>query len=59
VVIEKEPNNAKIKNIKTGIKLFKAKAVVRLRRYLILDLISFYSRKPKIIKFIKILLRVR
>jgi len=59
VIIEKKPNNVKIKNVKTRIELFKIKVIIRLRRRLILNLISFYSRKPKIIKFIKILLRVR
>jgi len=59
VIIEKESNNVKIKNVKTKIKLFKTKVIIRLRRYLILNLIDFYSRKLKVIKFIKILLRVR
>jgi len=59
VIIEKKPNNVKIKNVKTRIELFKIKVIIRLRRRLILNLINFYSRKPKIIKFIKILLRVR
>jgi len=59
VITEKKPNNAKIKNAKTGIELFKTKIIVRPRRYLILNLTNFYSRKPKIIKFIKISLRVR
>jgi len=59
VIIEKKPNNVKIKGVKTEIELFKAKIAVRLRRYLILNLINSFSRKSKIIKFIKNLLRVR
>jgi len=59
VITEKKPGNVKTKNVKTKTELFKTKVIIRLRRYLILSLIDFYSRKPKIIKFVKILLRIR
>jgi len=59
VIIEGEPGNAKAKAVKTGTELFKAKVVARPRRRLTLNLISFCSRKPKIIKFAEISLRVR
>jgi len=59
VITEKKPNNIKIRGVKTGTELFKTKIIIRLRYYLILGLTNPYSRKPKIIKFIKILLRVR
>jgi len=59
VIIEGKPGNAKTRGVKAGTELFKTKIVIRLRHRLALGLIGFCSRKPKIIKFIKILLRVR